>query len=351
MRPSRFVLGSILSLALALSSRPAEACPETPAPAPTAAFSIAGEIVQSGASIVRFSADTATTLVDDERVAGALVGFSPDGRWVIALSAVRVGGEDVPPCARTHTWVRLYDLTTDGSRRIARLRGGRPTSVSLSPTGRYVTVGVSDGEASRLHLFDLETGRRKWVTEAVEATWLDEAQLVLRDRRGRLSLHRRMDGERVRVLSPPARRMRPFAEGADGTGFWATTGRGPSLRFVRVRFEGARVRVDERGSLSSRPLAISAEGARGAFESDDVVEVRDLASGELVATIRGRPVYRRVALSADGAVAITIGDGNAERVSIDGSASTSWGTAEPPSEVLLPEPPDQDSADAGPDAG
>jgi dipeptidyl aminopeptidase/acylaminoacyl peptidase len=301
------------------------------------AFTAWGPVAQAGGAVVRFVDETGSVVVRDEHVEGALAAFSPDGQTLVSVSPVRLGS-DAGPCEPTHVWVRVHDLTGPTSRRIARLRGGRPTNVRFSPTGRYVAVGTANDEGeTRMHLFDLESGYRKWVATAVDVTWLDEAQVVLRERHGRLSLNRVEDAERVRVLAPPARRLIPYPEGADGTGFFATVGRRRDLRFARARLVGERLRIEERRfELPSRPVAISADAKRGALRVDDTVEIRDLESGAVLATVSGRPAYEAVALSADGRLLALVSGDAVEIVALDESAWISWGEADPPSELVVP---------------
>jgi hypothetical protein len=322
------------------SSDPARAdCPNRPAD--RAIFSAAGPLSQAGGQIVRFVGDAGEVVVQEAGEAGALLGFSRDGTVAVSLRAVAVPSVGVAPCAHTHVWMVLHDLGARTSRRLARLAGGVPANVRFSPTGRYVAVAIGDGEgASRLHLFDLVTSRRTWVIDGVEATWIDEDRFVLRDRVGRLSLHRRDDGERVMVVAPPTRQVRPYDAGADDTGFFATTGRGRELRFARVHLEGSRARIETRGGvLVSRPDLVSNDGRRGATMSDEGIEIRDLETGDLLITISGRPMYRGAMLSPDGATVIAISDDAVEVLAIDGSAYSSWGTPAPASEVVEPASP------------
>ncbi len=317
--------------------------------APAVAFSASGPVAQSGADVVRFVDETGSVVVHDEHVQRARAAFSPDGQTLISLSPVRVGDE-AGPCDKTHVWVWIHDLTGPSSRRIARLRGGHPTTLRFSPTGRYVVVGTADDAGDgRLSLFDLESGRRKWVAGGVDATWLDEESLVLRERHGRLTVNRVEDGERVRVLAPPARRMLPYEAGASPTGFFATLGRRHDLRFARVNLEGDRVRIAERRfELPGRPVAISEDGKRGALRVDDTIEIRDLESGAVLGTITERGPYAGVAMSPDGAMIALVSEGAVELLKLDETEWISWGDAEPASELVVPMDVEQE-ADAAPD--
>jgi len=266
------------------------ACPEAAPPPLRAVFTADGAVARSGDAIVDFRGDSPVTT--HAGLGRSSVAVSPDGNQLVTATAVHVPADGVPPCTPTHLWVRIGAIGGDqGSaegQRIARLQGETVGAIRFSSSGRFVALAVHGGRrddeslgADRVHIFDLRSRRRRFVLEGTEVTFLDDRHFVLRDGRSRLALHGTSDGERVRVLAPPARRLRPFAEGANGDGFFATARMEGVTRFVRARLVRGQLRLEPIGpALTERPRSISDDGTRGASISEGRAIVRDLTSGD-----------------------------------------------------------------------
>ncbi len=321
--------GAVLA-ALAVLAMPAGAlaCPEAAPPPLHAVFTPDGAVARSGDAIVDFRGDAPVTTHPGLGRARAAV--SPDGSLVVTATAVHVPAEGIAPCTNTHLWVRLGDIQGTELRRIARLRGGTLRSIRFSPSGRFVALAVHGapeerrgGETQspdRIHIFDLRSLRRRFVLDGADVTFLDDRHFVLRDTRSRLALYRTSDGERVRVLAPPARRLRPFAEGASGEGFFATARMEGVTRFVHAHLVRGQLRLEPIGpALTERPRSISDDGTRGAWLSEGRAVIRDLTTGDDLASFEtdtDEPA-RGVTIAPDGHAVVVMTESGADVHSVD----------------------------------
>lgn len=213
------------------------------------------------------------------------------------------------------TWGRL-DVTPTAR---GRTRRGRRIDLSdgyriqVAPDGAHAVLVGSGRGVGRAWLIALRNGRvLRAIEEALDARWLDAAQLVLMDEIGALRIEPIAGGNARPMLSAPAEGTRRSMLGVDASGgetrVFVVEGpdEGP-MRLRRLEVGAAAVRThDARWTRSARWMAVRgstvvvvASAPEGQHTGTGALSLLDASTGVERVRIEGQHGYTAASLSAD----------------------------------------------------
>jgi hypothetical protein len=297
---------------LCLEPSPARACSE---PAPVlhhVTFTARGILALAGPQgRVTTLEGTPHVVREDHGYAYSPAAFTHDGRAMLLLDEDYSDEELGQDCLATFVDVVRVELATGARTVLRRLRSGRAQAVRISPDDRLALVMAGDSVGEPVvHLFDLGTGSRVWVTRDVDAFFLDSETLLVEDEMGELRVARATDRRAIARIGAADDGRWAFVPGDSSADQFtlaheATTDRSRSYDFesqlVRVVVNGRRARL-ERSSYRFRGHAveISRDGSRVLVHRGSAVAVLDRASGRGLHRIRSSYRFTAIALAPDG---------------------------------------------------